>query len=99
MTNIPSKIRLRNFRNRIRGVLERELECRSDIKRLYRQFLLDVGESKVALRHVRQAFYQIQKDRMAALLKEQLEFHPFFSITTEDDLLEESEDEDDDGII
>lgn len=99
----PSKVKLRNFRNRIGDILDQELRHRVDLKRLYDQFILDVGDDSIALRHVRQAYFQIQKKRIAALLKERLEFHPFFgahfmsSVHYQEEELEE--DEEDDGII
>jgi hypothetical protein len=95
---IPSKVKLRNFRSRIEAILTQELQLRADVKRMYDQFVLDVGDDNLALRHVRQAYFQIQKRRMAAIQDEYLEFHAFFGANLMSGTEGEAEEEDD-GII
>jgi hypothetical protein len=93
---IPSKTKLKNFRSKIKDVLDQELALRRQVKRLYEQFMLDVDDDAMAQRHVRQIYFQIQKHRVAQLMKERLEFHPFF--TANPFKVEELEDGDDDII-
>jgi len=102
MTKPPSKIKIKNFRNRIKLINDQELELRRSLKLLYDQFVLDVGDSEIALRHVRQAFFQIQKYRIQKQLAERMEFHPFFGMNPASSQYYkefEQEDEEDDGII
>lgn len=74
----PSKAKLKNFRKKIKDISDQEGEMRIKVKALYDQFVLDVGDSEIALRHVRQAFFEIQKHRVHQQLVERMEFHPFF---------------------
>lgn len=90
----PSKQKLRNFRKKINDILTRELELREEIRRLYRQFELDIDDEPIALRHVRQAYFSIQKKRIAKLMRERMEFHPFFSANSFEEVEEDSEDDD-----
>lgn len=102
MSKPPSKIKIKNFRNRIKNINDQELELRRSLKLLYDQFVLDVGDSEIALRHVRQAFFQIQKFRINRQLAERMEFHPFFGMNPMSSHYYkefEQEDEEDDGII
>lgn len=78
MSKTPSTVKLKNFRRRILELTQQELDIRAQLKRLYDQFVLDVGDNEIALRHVRQAYYQIQKYRVHKRLEEMFEFHPFF---------------------
>ncbi len=96
-----SKIKIRNFRNKIKELGDQELELRGQMKQLYSQFLLDVGDSEIALRHIRLAFFQIQKWRVHQQLAERLEFHPFFGASPESShyYQEFEEEDDDDGLI
>ncbi len=105
MTKPVSKIKIKNFRKRIKEVNDQELDLRRSLKLLYDQFVLDVGDTEIALRHVRQAYFQIQKYRVQCQLAERMEFHPFFGMNPmsshyfqqfDDD---EDEEEEDDGII
>jgi hypothetical protein len=97
---IVSKIKLRNFQRKIKELGEQELELRAQMKQLYDQFILDVGDSEMALRHVRLAFFQIQKWRVHEQLAERLEFHPFFGASPESShYYQEFEDEDDDDSL
>lgn len=73
-----SKLRLKNFRKKIKNINDQELELRLQIKQLYEQFILDVQDNEMALRYVRQAYFQIQKYRIHKQMKERMEFHPFF---------------------
>jgi len=75
-----SKSRLKNFRRKIKDLSDQELGLRAQMKHLYDEFALDALDSEVALRHVRQAYFEIQKYRMHEQLVELMEFHPFFSI-------------------
>lgn len=97
----PSRVKLKNFRSKIKAILDQEMALRSEVKRLYEQFMLDVGDDKMGQRLVRQAYFQIQKQRVAKLMQERLEFHPFF--TAQPYNVEELEDGDgedgDDDII
>jgi hypothetical protein len=74
----PSTQKVKNFRRKIFDLTEQELEIRAQMKRLYDQFCLDAQDDELALRHVRQAYYQIQKYRIQKRLSEIMEFHPFF---------------------
>ena len=74
----PGKIKIKNFRNKLKELSDKELTLRGEMKQLFAQFSLDVGDDEVALRHVRMAFYEIQKYRVRSLLEERMEFHPFF---------------------
>lgn len=74
----PSKTKLKNFRRKILDLTTQELELRAQMKRLYDQFTLDVSDDDLALRHVRQAYYGVQKYRLQKKLQEIFEFHPFF---------------------
>lgn len=98
MNDVPSKVKLKNFRNKIKVCLDQELALRAEMKRLYSQFLLDVGDEVLAQRHVRLAYFTIQKERLSKLIQERLEFHPFFTAnpTTpeENDFLSEETDDD-----
>lgn len=73
-----SRVRLKNFRSKIKRITDEELALRAQVKSLYDQFVLDVRDNETALRYVRQAFFQIQKYRMQKQLAERMEFHPFF---------------------
>lgn len=99
----PSTQRIKNFRRKVKEILDQELELRAQVKRLYEQFVLDVGDEEAALRHVRVAFYEIQKHRLQKQLEEFFEFHPFFggNIMSSDAFqdFDDEEEEEDDGII
>ncbi len=99
----PSKTKLRNFRNKIKALSDEESAIRFKMKKLFDQFILDVGDSETALRHVRQAYYQIQKHRVVKQMEERMEFHPFFGVNQEYDGLTdgfgEGLGEEDDDII
>lgn len=71
-------MKLKNFRAKIKSINDQELELRDSLKHLYDQFVLDVKDNELALRYVRQAFFQIQKYRVQKQLAERMEFHPFF---------------------
>jgi len=73
-----SRVRLKNFRTKIKDINDQELELRARLKLLYDQFVLDVEDQDLAVRYVRQAFFQIQKYRVQKQLAERMEFHPFF---------------------
>jgi len=103
MSKPVSRIKIKNFHKRIEEVLTQEMELRAQIKRDYAQFVLDVGDDKMALRQVRLAYFQAQKLRINKLLAERMEFHPFFGMSllssagfTEENL-EDLEEEDNDG--
>ena len=106
MSNPLSNAQLKNFRDKILDLTNKELDLRAQIKRQYDLLVLDAGDNETALRHARQAFYHVQKIRDARRMEEVLEFHPFFGANvlssswyqseTEE---EEDEEEDDDRII
>ena len=73
-----SRTRLKNFRNKIKMINDEELALRDSLKTLFDQFVLDVEDNELALRYVRQAYFQIQKYRVQKQLAERMEFHPFF---------------------
>ena len=73
-----SRTKLKNFRSKIKKINDEELALRDSLKLLYDQFVLDVQDNDLAVRHVRQAFFQIQKYRVQKQLAERMEFHPFF---------------------
>lgn len=73
-----SRLKLKNFRNKIKKINDQELALRDSLKLLYDQFVLDVEDNETALRYVRQAYFQIQKYRVQKQLAERMEFHPFF---------------------
>lgn len=95
-----SKAKLRSFRSKINKLMDQELELRAQAKQLYAQLVADAGNEKMALRHVRQAFFQVQKHRVNKLMEDRLEFHPFFTASPfkANELFEEDEDGDDDLI-
>lgn len=99
----PSTQRIKNFRRKILDITDQELGLRAQVKRLYSQFVLDVGDEETALRHVRVAFYEIQKYRFQKQMEEFFEFHPFFggNLISSDAFqdFEEEDEEEDDGII
>lgn len=99
MSKPVSKAKIHNFRKKLYDITEQELELRAQMKRLYDQFSLDVGDDEIALRHVRQAFYQVQKHRVHQRLVELMEFHPFFGAHPMSSDLFEEEEEEDDGLI
>lgn len=102
MTKGPHKTKLKNFRRKILDLTTQELELRASIKRLYDQFILDVGDDEMALRHVRQAYFQVQKYRIYKKVQEAFEFHPFFGANPlSGQHFEDFEDpgEEEDGII
>lgn len=86
----------------MKDIADQELELRSQLKSLYAQLVLDVGDSKIALRHVRVAFFQIQKYRLQKELAECLEFHPFFGAHPDSSIFADDfndEDNDEDNIL
>ncbi len=104
MAKTPSKTKIKNFRKRIKEINDQELELRSSLKGIYDQFVLDVGDNEMALRHVRQAYFQIQKYRVQCQMAERMEFHPFFGMNPlsshyHKQWEDEEGEEDDDGII
>lgn len=92
----PSKVKIKNFRKKIDSYLQQEIQLRKDIRKAYELFVLEVDDDDLALRHVRQAYFGIQKKRVQELMKERLKFHPFFSANS---TIEEEIEEDDDGIL
>jgi len=93
-----SKTKVKNFRKKIFDLLQEELETRAKIKRLYDQFVLDANGDPMAVRHVRQAYFSIQKHRVQKLMADRMEFHPFFTIhplNNGEDLFEENDEDDD----
>lgn len=101
MSKKPSTLKIKNFRRKIFELTEQELELRAQMKRLYDQFVLDAQDDEMALRHVRQAYYQIQKYRIQKRMAELMEFHPFFGANPLSSAMFEDgdEEEDSDGII
>lgn len=96
----PSKTKVKNFRKKIFDLLNEELELRAQIKRAYDQFILDAKDDQIAIRHVRQAYFEIQKYRVAKLIQDRMEFHPFFTANPFKSLDEMmGGDEEDDGIV
>lgn len=91
------KAKIKSFRNKIHRLVEQELELRTQAKLLYAQLMAESGDEKMALRHVRQAYFQIQKYRITKLLEDRLEFHPFFTASPfkASDLFEEDSEDDD----
>ena len=96
-----SKAKIKNFRSKILDITNQELDLRAQMKQLYHQLVLDAGDSEIALRHARQAFYQIQKYRLAKRMEELMEFHPFLGANPLSSSLfgQQNEEEDDDGIV
>jgi hypothetical protein len=96
-----SKIKLKNFRTKLKLLGDQERELHAKMKRLYDQFILDAKDDKIGHRQVQQAFFQIQKYRTQKLIQERLEFHPFFGVNPIDaNYLEEfDEDEEDDDFL
>lgn len=95
MNTTISKRKIKNFRRKIKEITDQEAELRLRVRSLYDQFVLDVGDSELALRHVRHAFFQIQKYRHREKLAELMEFHPFFhrNLSNYIDASQEDEDE------
>jgi len=82
MSNVPSKTKIKNFRKKMYDLLEKEVQVRKDMKHLYDQFMVDAKDDRVAKRHVLNAYFSVQKFRLAKILAERLEFHPFFGMNT-----------------
>lgn len=97
----PSTQKIKNFRRKVKEITDQELGLRAQVKHLYEQFVLDVGDDEIALRHVRLAYYEIQKYRLQKKLDEFFEFHPFFGANSMSSRLFDDfeEDEEDDGLI
>lgn len=91
----PSKVKLRNFRAKIKDLGDQELQIRASMKHLYDQLMLDAEDDKIGLRHVQQAYFQIQKYRIFKMMQDRLEFHPFFGVRNAE-YLDQFDDEDDD---
>lgn len=94
-----SKAKIKNFKQKIKDINDQELELRASLKTLYDQFVLDVGDSEIALRHVRQAYFQIQKYRIQIQIEELMEFHPFFGMNPLSSHDSQQWEDDDDSII
>ncbi len=96
MAKPPSKTKIKNFRRKIKDIGDEELVLRAQLKSLYAQLVLDVGDSKMALRHARVAFFEVQKYRLQQQMMECLEFHPFFGAHPDSSTFADADDEDDD---
>ena len=94
--NVPSTAKVKNFRKKLFDLTEEELRIRAQLKQLYAQFCLDVQDEELALRHVRQAYYNVQKFRVRKKLEELMEFHPFFGAHTLANPFEDSDGDQDD---
>ena len=70
--------RLQLFRNQINSLVEKELGLQKEMRYLYKQLELECNDDEVLLRHVRQIYFNIQKERLSKIIQEKLEFHPFF---------------------
>ncbi len=97
-----SKAKITQFTQKVREIMSRELELRSEIKHIYDQFLLDAEDKVIARRYAQQAYFSIQKERLKKLVAERLEFHPFwganpFESQEQMDEYVEGEDEDEEG--
>lgn len=73
-----SKIKIAQFTQKVRDIMNRELELRGELKHLYDTFLLDAEDKIIARRYAQQAYFSIQKERVKKLMAERLEFHPFW---------------------
>ncbi len=99
MAKSPSKTKIKNFRRKMKDIGDEELELRAQLKALYAQLVLDVGDSKMALRHARVAFFQVQKYRLQQQMMECLEFHPFFGAHPDSSVFADDDDDDEDNIL
>lgn len=90
-----SNAKLSKFKNIVSEFLDQELKIRSTMKSLYNSLIAEAADDKMALRQVRQAYFSIQKQRVAKLLEEKLEFHPFFGASIGTILADEELDEED----
>jgi len=97
MSSPLSNAQLKSFRDQILDLTNKELELRAQIKRQYDQLVLDAGDNETALRHARQAFYQVQKQRDARRMEEVMEFHPFFGANVLSSSWYQSQEEEEDG--
>jgi len=97
MSNPLSNSQLKSFRDKILELTDKELDLRAQIKRQYDQLILDAGDNETALRHARQAFYNVQKTRDARRMEEVLEFHPFFGANVLSSSWYQQENEEEDG--
>lgn len=88
-----SNARLKKFRNEVNALIDQELAIRAKMKALYTSLVAETLDEKMALRQVRQAYFQIQKYRIQRLMEDRLEFHPFFSIIPENPLAQEPDEE------
>lgn len=96
---VLNNAKVKNFRAKVYKALEQELAIREEIKRLYSVLVAEAGNDEMAVRQVRQVYYQIQKHRVTKLLAERLEFHPFFTLqpfNAGGEFMEEDEEDGDD---
>jgi len=93
-----TKKQLTEMKRKISSLYNEELEIREEIRSIYNQFMLDVGDELLAQRYVRIAYFEIQKERSHKLLKDRLEFHPFFTSGPEYSELDEDDEEEDGGL-
>ncbi len=95
-----SKAKITQFTQKVREIMNRELELRGELKHTYDQFVLDAQDKVIACRYAQQAYFSIQKERLKKLMAERLEFHPFWganpfqSQEEMDDFVEGEDDED-----
>lgn len=94
-----SKIKLIAFRNQLRKYVEQEEAIRKSMRSLYDRLILDTEDDKLAQRHVRQEYFRIQKDLLSQVVKDRLEFHPFFGAANLASLDEDNDNEEDDDFI
>jgi hypothetical protein len=73
------KTQLKNLREKIKAIIDQELQLRVELKGLYDQAVVDAKCDKIALRYVRYAYFEAQKERLQKIINDRLEFHPFFT--------------------
>ena len=85
-------------------LVDRELEVKVAMSKLYAQLCLDATEEDV-LRQIRQIFFRLHKKRFRSLIRERYKFSPFFLGEPKPDedgegylrFNDDSDDEDDDN--
>lgn len=90
-----SNKKLAKFKVAVGNLIDQELRIKSEMKSLYDSLVAEAADEKMALRQIKQAYFQVQKSRVTKLLEEKLEFHPFFgaSISPLDEAEELEDDE------
>jgi len=92
-----TKKQLTEMKRKIASLYKDELGLREEMRYIYDHFVADVGDDRLAQRYIRIAYFEIQKERFRVLLKDRLEFHPFFTAGMDEDYGIDEDDEEANG--